>query len=303
MGPDGKSHGACASRENGAHEWITVAEAAQRCRVHPVALRRAARVGHLEARASGQGVADQPGRRAGGLRIGAVGEAMGRPSRISLLPVLHTRSRPTGLRLSASDGRRRTRYARRRGRATGAHLGRPARRAGGRDGLRPALPAGAGLADRRGDRRRGAARRVGGAAGADGEPRRGGRRGPGLPALRLAGVAGRGGRPAPGGGRRLAGLAGRPVDGLVDGAGRGRHRPRRVGLARGGVPVAGPRPGHRWTAGRGRGPSRSPTRPRSWPGPSSRASPAPAPDPPARRPAAGSERGTPARTTGHGRGA
>jgi excisionase family DNA binding protein len=40
--------------EPGAHEWITVAEAAQRCGVHPVTLRRAARVGNLEARASGK---------------------------------------------------------------------------------------------------------------------------------------------------------------------------------------------------------------------------------------------------------
>lgn len=34
------------------HEWITVAEAAQRCGVNPVTLRRAARVGNLESRAS-----------------------------------------------------------------------------------------------------------------------------------------------------------------------------------------------------------------------------------------------------------
>ena len=191
----------------------------------------------------------------------------------------------TGLRLGASDGRRRTRYARR-------EAGPPELTWGVLLAVLAAAtvfdlrsPAGAGLADRRGDRRRGAAGRVGGAAGADGEPGRGRRRGAGVPALRLAGVAGRGGRPAPGGGRRLAGLAGRPVGGLVDGRWPGRRSPSACGPGARWRPVAGPRPGHRRRRGRGRGPSRSPTYPRSWPGPSSRSSPAPAPEPPARRPA------------------
>src|SRR5262249_30023713 len=96
---------------------------------------------------------------------------------------------------------------------------------------RLAVPAGAGLADGRGGRRRGAARGLGWGAGADGQSLGRRRRGGGLPAPRLGGGGGGGPRPAPGRRRRAAGPAGRPVGGLVDRGGRGGDRPRRVGRA------------------------------------------------------------------------
>ena len=64
-----------------------------------------------------------------------------------------------------------------RDRNAAAHLGRPARRPRGGHALRPPLPAGAGLADRRGHRRGHTARRLGRPTGADGQPGRRRRRG------------------------------------------------------------------------------------------------------------------------------
>ena len=47
-------HKASDSQEPAAHEWVTVAEAAVRAGVNAVTLRRAARIGNLEARRSGK---------------------------------------------------------------------------------------------------------------------------------------------------------------------------------------------------------------------------------------------------------